>query len=116
MNKQIKDLLGNKIWIGSKSVPVAHLRYTGKSKTFVVWTVTGETPNLLGDNEYLYNTVDLDIDIYSDTNYIDILNYLKDTFIEDGWYFIETSTEMYEEDEKLYHIVLSFQKEKLING
>ena len=116
INQQVKELLDTKIRIGKTVVPVAHLRYTGKSKTFIVWTVTGETPELIGDDEYLYNTVDIDIDIYSDKNYIEILNYIKNLFIDDDWYFMEQSAEMYEEDEKLYHVTLSFQKEIMNNG
>lgn len=116
MYKEIKDLLGAEITVGKRKVPVAHLRYTGKEKTFIVWNMNGERPEILGDDKYLYDVAEVDIDIYSDTNYVDILNHVKKLFIDNDWYYIESSPEMFENDEKMYHITLTFEKEKMING
>ena len=113
MKKEIKSILGENISVKSGvSVPVAHLRYKGSSKTFVVWTILSEKPVLSGDDEQLFSVVSVDIDVYSIGNYDEVITEIKRLMKENGWLWVEDSAEMYEEDTSLYHTTITFEKER----
>ena len=114
MNEEIKGIFGDEITVDGASVPVAHLHYRGKSKTFVVWTMLGNKPTLSGDDEPLYSVASVDIDVYSDGNYLKVMAEIKRIMIENEWLWVEDSAEMYEDDTGLYHITLTFEKERNI--
>lgn len=113
MNKELKTIFKN-FKVKDKSIPVEHLRYKGKSKTFVTWTILSEIPSLSGDDEYLYSVVQVDIDIYSDGNYLDIMDEVKKIMKNNKWIWVEDSAEMYEDDTELYHRTITFEKERMI--
>ena len=113
MGEELKTIFNN-FKVKNKSVPVAHLRYIGKSKTYVVWTLLDEDPALYGGDECLYSICSVDIDIYSDSNYLDIMEEIKKIMKNNGWIWIGDSEEMYEDDTELYHRTCSFQKERMI--
>lgn len=114
MNEELKMILGEKLIVGDKEIPVAHLRYKGKSKQFVTWTITGETPALSANDEDLCSICSLDVDIFSDGNYLDIEKQIKQKMKNNEWIWVEDSAEMYEEDTELYHKTLSFEKERIL--
>lgn len=114
MNEEIKAILGESININNESIPVKHLRYKGKSKTFVTWTLLTESPALSGDNETLYSVCPVDIDVFSDGNYLDIVKEIKKIMKENEWVWVEDSEEMYEEDTELYHRTITFEKERMV--
>ena len=117
MNEELKRILGNNLTIDSKEIPVAHLRYKGDSKTFVTWQITSDAPMLAGDDVCLYSAVSVDIDIYSDGNYLGIVGFIKKLMLDNDWVWDGDSPEMFEEDTELYHITCSFVKERSIyNG
>ena len=116
MNEELKSILGSSIKVGSKSIPVEHLRYKGKSKTFVTWTIISEVPSLSANDDYLYSTVDVDIDVFSDCNYLDIIKEVKKLMKNNNWLWIEDSVEMYEENTELYHKTITFEKERFIDN
>ncbi len=114
MNEELKRILGDYLTIGSSEIPVAHLRYKGDSKTFVTWQITSDSPMLAGDDVCLYSLVGVDIDIFSDGNYLGIVGYIKRLMLDNDWVWDGDSPEMYEEDTGLYHITCSFVKERSI--
>lgn len=114
MNEEIKKILGINILIAGKEIPVAHLRYKGKAKSFVTWTITGETPALTANDEDLCSICSVDVDIFSDGNYLDIEKEIKQKMKNNDWVWVEDSTEMYEEDTGLYHKTCSFEKERIL--
>lgn len=117
MNKELKTILGNSIKVKNKSIPVEHLRYKGKEKTFVTWTMLPEAPSLNADDETLYSVCQVDIDVFSDGNYLDIMDEVKKLMKNNNWLWVEDSIEMYEEDTELYHRTITFGKERMIiNG
>ena len=116
MNKELKTILGNSIKVGSKSIPVEHITYTGKSKAFVTWTMLQETPSLNADDEPIYSVAEVDIDVFSDSNYLDIMKEIKKLMKENEWLWVEDSPEMYEEDTELYHRTITFEKERFIDN
>ena len=114
MNEEIRTIFGDGITVKETIIPVAHLRYKGKSKTFAVWSLMGETPELIADDEPLYSVVSVDINIYSDSNYLDLITEVKRLMKENEWIWVEDSSEMYEEDTGLYHICSTFEKERTL--
>jgi hypothetical protein len=113
MNEELKSMFEN-FKVKDKSIPVGHLRYKGKSKTFITWTITGETPSLSADDEDIFSVVEVDIDIFSEGNYLDIIKEVKRIMKDNNWSWIEDSQEMYEEDTELYHRTITFEKERMI--
>lgn len=95
-------------------VPVAHLKYKGKEKTYVVWTLLDEIPLSASDDEIDYSEVSVDIDIYSEGNYLSIMSSIKKIMKENEWIWDGDSPEMYEEDTKLYHRTCTFIKERKV--
>lgn len=95
-------------------VPVAHLKYKGKEKTYVVWTLLDETPLSASDDEIDYSEVPVDIDIYSESNYLKLMSSIKKIMKENEWIWNGDSSEMYEEDTGLYHRTLTFMKERKV--
>lgn len=113
MNEEIKSIL--KINVDNKDIPVEHLRYKGSSKTFVTWTILNDRPSLNANDEDLYSVVQVDIDVFSDGNYLDIMAEVKKIMKNNEWVWVEDSEEMYEDDTELYHRTITFEKERMIN-
>ena len=113
MNSEIKAILSN-LKVDGVSIPTAHLRYKGNSKTYVTWTVISENPVLSANDDDLLSVVQLDIDIFSDGNYSSIVSEVKKRFKESDWIWVEDSSEMYEEDTELYHRTITFEKERIL--
>ena len=114
MNKEIKLILGENLVVGSEKIPVAHLRYRGTSKKFVTWTMLDEIPALSANDEDLCSICSVDVDVFSDGNYLDIVKEIKQIMKNNDWVWVEDSEEMYEEDTGLYHQTCSFEKERIL--
>ena len=114
MNEELKLILGENLVVGEKQIPIAHLRYKGSSKSFVTWTITGESPALSANDEDLCSICSVDIDIFSNGNYLDIEKEIKRKMKNNDWIWVEDSEEMYEEDTGLYHKTISFAKERIL--
>lgn len=114
MNEEIKSIFED-FKVNDKSIPVKHLRYKGESKTFITWTILSEMPSLSANDEDLYSVVQVDIDIFSDGNYLDIEKEIKKIMKNNEWVWVEDSSEMYEDDTELYHKTITFEKERMIN-
>lgn len=109
MESEIKKIL-------DLDVPVAHLKYSGDKKTYVVWTIIDEIPAFSSDDEITDSEVSVDIDIYSNSNYLKIMKDIKNKMKENEWIWDGDSSEMYEDDTELYHRTISFKKGRNING
>ena len=114
MNEELKLILGESLIIAGKEIPVAHLRYKGSSKTFVTWTITGEDPAFTANDEDLCSVCSVDVDVFSDGNYLDIVKEIKRIMKNNDWVWVEDGAEMYEEDTDLYHKTCSFEKERIL--
>ena len=114
MNEELKLIFGDELIIGNVPIPIAHLRYKGESKKYVTWTITGEAPALSANDEDLCSICSLDVDIFSDGNYLDIEKEIKKLMKKNDWVWVEDSEEMYEEDTNLYHKTCSFEKERIL--
>lgn len=116
MNEEIKSILGTNLIVNDLTVPVEHLKYKGSSKTYITWTLLSETPELFGNDEVLDSVCSVDIDIYSDSNYLDILKKIKEIMKTNDWLWVEDSVEMYDDDTELYHRTSTFEKERMIDN
>lgn len=114
MNEELKSIFGDAITVDGVSVPTAHIKYKGKETTYVVWTIIGNAPALSGDDEQLYGIVTVDVDIYCKGNYLSVLKEVKRLMKLNEWIWTEDSTEMYEDDTRLYHITATFEKERAL--
>ena len=99
--------------VEDQEIPVEYIKYKGKSKTYVTYTFTGDDPKLYGENIEIGSVISIDIDIYSDKNYLAIQEAVE-TIMEDND-FIRTgcSPDMYEEDTGLFHKTIEFEKERM---
>jgi len=52
MHSEIKSIFDNFI-IENEKIPVSHMKYSGTSNTYVIWTIIGETPALIGNDDPL---------------------------------------------------------------
>lgn len=95
-------------------IPVAHLKYKGSSKKYVVWTIIDEEPAFSYEDDIQYSKVMVDIDIYSEGNYLSVMSSIKNIMKKNEWTWEEDSIESYEEDTKLYHRTCTFSKERKI--
>ena len=109
MESEIKKIL-------NLDIPVAHLKYKGNKKTYVVWTIIDEEPISSSDDEITDSEVTVDIDIYSDSNYLKIMSSIKNKMKENDWTWDGDSQEFFEEETCLYHRTCSFKKGRYING
>ena len=114
MNVELKTMFNDGINVNGEIIPIAHLRYEGKSKRFITWTMLDETPMLSANDENLYSVCSVDIDVFSDGNYLDIIKEIKKLMKNNEWVWTGDSPEMYEDDTGLYHKTCSFEKERTI--
>lgn len=110
MESEIKKILSE------IDVPNAHLKYKGASKTYVTWTILEENPIFASDDEITDSEVNVDIDIYSDSNYLKIMKLIKNKMKENEWTWDGDSPEILEEETGLYHRTCSFKKGRYLNG
>lgn len=108
MESELKKILSK------LQIPVAHLKYKGKAKTYVIWTIIDEQPVSASDDEIDYSEVIVDIDIYSESNYLSLMSSIKKIMKESEWTWVEDGIEKHEEDTKLYHRTITFKKERKI--
>lgn len=99
--------------VGTKTIPVEYLQYTGNSKTYVTYTFTNDNPILFGDNKELGSVITVDIDIYSDGNYLAIRNKIENIMEDNDFIRTGCSPDMYENDTGLYHKTIEFEKERM---
>ena len=56
MNEELKNIFTN-FKVNGKEIEVSHIKYKGKSKTFVTWATLSERPSLNANDEDLYGVV-----------------------------------------------------------
>jgi len=116
MNQELKTIFGSSIVVvrdnKNVNIPTAHLKYKGSSKEYVTWTILTNRPGLNANDECLYKIYDVDVDIYSDGNYLDIESKVKEIMKNNDYLWVEDSSEMFEDDTELYHKTITFEKER----
>lgn len=113
MNKEI-ELIFNDFKVDNVSIPVEFLRYRGNLKTYITYQEINNEPELEADDKVLYSASMYDFDVYSDGNYLKIIQELKNKMIKNEFLWIEDSQDFYEEETKLYHKTITFAKERSV--
>jgi hypothetical protein len=72
MYEEIKEIFKEDVKVNDAVIPVSHLTYKGNSKTFITWTILEDEVGLSANDEPLYSVCSIDIDIFSDSNYLGI--------------------------------------------
>lgn len=103
----------NNFQVEGNVIPVGFITYKGNSNTYITYTFTEDIPVIHGDDEEIGSIAYLDIDIYSNENYLAIEKKVKEIMKENNFIRISSSPDMYEEDTGLYHKTLEFAKERM---
>ena len=113
MNETIETIFKN-FKVNNQLIPVAFLRYYGKSTTYITYELENQDGALGADDEVIGNVDYYDFDIYSKGNYLAIIDSLKKILTQNGftWQPTRSSGDMYEDDTGYYHRTLSFAIER----
>ena len=114
MNSEIQNILGNDLIIDGIKIPVSQIKYTGNKNTYVVWSIVYELPILSANDEDLASVVTVDIDIFSDKNFLKIVKEIKKLMKANEWTWNSDSAEMFDENTGLYYKTCTFEKERMI--
>lgn len=99
--------------VDGEVIPVEYIKYKGNSKTYVTYTFTGDDPTLFGEDKEIGSIVSVDVDIFSNKNYLAIQNAIETIMENNNFIRIGCSPDMYEEDTGLYHKTIEFEKERM---
>lgn len=112
MHEIIETIL-RELTVNGEAVPVAPIRYRGKSLRFVTWQIILEDPETVADDHCIVSIVEVDVDIFSVDDYSDIMRAVYERFTSAGWVWAGTGPEMYEEETGLYHRTITFSRERM---
>ena len=99
--------------VEGKKIPAEFITYTGKSKTYITYTFTDDEPALFAEDQELGSVAYIDVDIFSDRNYLAIEKRIKEVMKENNFIRTGSSPDMYEKDTGQYHKTLEFAKERM---
>ena len=99
--------------VDEKIIPVEYIKYKGNSKTYVTYTFTNDDPSLFGEDKEIGSVISIDIDIYSDKNYLAIQEKIEELMENNDYIRTGCSPDMYEEDTGLFHKTIEFEKERM---
>lgn len=113
MNEVIENIFKD-FKVDGKNIPVAFLRYNGKSTTYVTYQEVDVDNSFSGDDELLGYVTYYDFDIYSKGNYLKVMESVKQLMKDNGWRWQPSlsSQDMFEDDTGYYHKTLNFAIER----
>lgn len=92
-------------------VPYAFLKYDGDARTYLVY-YSYELPELSVNDALQSSVYHFSVVVYSEGNYLDILQQLRTKFAAAGAVWIEDSTDLYDDDAKIYYKTADFAVRK----
>jgi len=110
--KLLKRIFTN-FTVDQVTIPVEYIKYKGRSKTYVTYTFTDDDPKLFGEDKEIGSVISVDIDIYSDGNYLAIQDAIENLMEDNDFIRTGSSPDMYEEDTGLFHKTIEFEKERM---
>ena len=99
--------------VDEKIIPVEYIKYKGNSKTYVTYTFTNDDPSLFGEDKEIGSIISIDIDIYSDNNYLAIQEKIEELMENNDFIRTGCSPDMFEDDTGLFHKTIEFEKERM---
>lgn len=108
MNELIETIFTN------FEVPVSFLRYEGKLTTYVTYQQTYIDSSFSADDKLMGYVDYYDFDIYSKTNYFNLIERIKALLEQNGftWQPSQSSGDLYEDDTGYFHKTLCFAIER----
>lgn len=99
------------------AVPYAFLKYDGNDRTFLVY-YSYEVPELSVNDALRSSIFHFSVVVYSDGNYLNILQQLRTKFAAAGAVWIEDSVDLYDDEAKIYYKTADFavRKAELTHG
>lgn len=113
MNAEIETLFTN-FAPGGQAVPVDFLRHEPETdgETYITYNTQVELPGLVADNALQATVHAYDFHIFSRGNYATIETAVKALLGSNGWVFVQASEDLYEDDTRYYHKILTYEKER----
>ena len=117
MNNEIQRIFEG-FTVGGNVIPVSFLRYNGKSLTYITYQEIQDDTSFSADDDLQAYVTYYDFDIYSKSNYLDIIESVKEILKANDWRYQPsmTSQDLYEDDTGYYHKTLCFAKIKEENN
>ena len=97
-------------------IPIAFLNYTGNSDIYLTYYTWLEKPENFYDNENHSEIAYGTIDIFSKSNFKDILESVKIKLKENGFTWTYNGPETYEQDTGYYHVPVNFCAESALTS
>lgn len=109
MNEEIERLLGDLI-VNDTSVALAYMFYEGHGEPYVVYMQYDKDNSYSTDDEIAGYVTYYDFDIYSQGNYLAIVEEIKSRLKSAGWTWQprRDSPDMYDNDTQYYHKTICF--------
>ena len=101
------------MWIDPFLGIVTPVLCTGKEKTYITYSFIDDRPGVVADDKEILSIANIDMDIFSDSNYLDIEEKVEKIMIENNFIRVGSSPDMYEEDTGLYHKTIEYEKERM---
>ena len=112
MYEELKALFDD-FQVNGVSIPVALLFYDGHGEPYVVYRQYDKDNSYSSDDEISGYTTYFDFDVYSQGNFLPIIEAIKSTLKNAGWTWQprRDSPDMYEADTGYYHKTICFAKQ-----
>ena len=109
MNELIQSIFKD-FTVDGVEIPVSFMYYEGHGEPYIVYMEQDADSSYSGDDELLGYVVYYDFDVYSQGNYLKVIEALKDKLKGNGfiWQPSRSSIDMYEADTGYYHKTLNF--------
>lgn len=88
--------------------PAANISYNGKEQTYITYQIYDETGQDFADDAEISGSYFVQVNVYSKTNYEELVNNVYDAMIENGFTRM-FGTEFYEKETGYYHKVYRFE-------
>lgn len=104
------EAIFNGFKVNGVSIPVVYLDYQGHEETYITYMSYDKDNSYSAEDEIAGYAVYYDFDIYSKTNYYDIVKSVKSLMKENGWTYQprRESPDMIERDTGYFHKTLCF--------
>lgn len=109
MNELIETILAD-FTVNGVKIPVSFMFYEGHGEPYIVYMQQDADNSFSGDDDLLGYVMYYDFDVYSQGNYLAIIEELKKVLKEHGfiWQPSRSSIDMFETDTRYYHKTMNF--------
>lgn len=117
INSKVKNTLENKVQLDGTFLPLDFLQYKGKSKSYLTFYSPSESPDFYAGDELVDSVITVTITVFSDKNYLDIIDRVKQLMTEAGFIWKGDSPDMFDDETGIYYKALDFEIERsFLNG